>query len=220
MIGPATTKDKLLKLMSEKENLEIQINAYGNVLAENDNVGMHGPLVDSEGFPRNDIDIYKVRQARQQIICLQNNHKTLMKSIEELMHKLHAETRQEEQQNLTQQTSQLNINGSSSDNSEEMDATVNGLRPVVPIVKITHVDAGSPAERAGLRSQDRIAEFGSVNADNFNKQLSTIGSIVSHKRDQRIPLKVLRNNEILDIVLIPQRWSGNGLLGCNIVLSE
>lgn len=34
MIGPAITKDKLLKLMSEKENLEIQINAYGNVLAE------------------------------------------------------------------------------------------------------------------------------------------------------------------------------------------
>lgn len=30
---------------------------------------MHGPLVDAEDYPRNDIDVYAVRQARQKIIC-------------------------------------------------------------------------------------------------------------------------------------------------------
>ena len=36
-------------------------------------VGMDEPLVDSEGYPRNDIDVYRVRHARHRIICkLQN----------------------------------------------------------------------------------------------------------------------------------------------------
>ena len=32
-------------------------------------VGMDGPLVDTEGFPRADIDVYSVRHARHGIIC-------------------------------------------------------------------------------------------------------------------------------------------------------
>lgn len=32
-------------------------------------VGMHEPLVDAEGFPRADIDLYQVRTARHNIIC-------------------------------------------------------------------------------------------------------------------------------------------------------
>lgn len=30
---------------------------------------MHGHLVDAEGFPRSDIDVYAVRTARNRIIC-------------------------------------------------------------------------------------------------------------------------------------------------------
>lgn len=33
-------------------------------------VGMDEPLTDAEGFPRPDIDIYSVRHARHQIICM------------------------------------------------------------------------------------------------------------------------------------------------------
>uniref|UniRef100_A0A8C4TVS5 Nas2 N-terminal domain-containing protein n=1 Tax=Falco tinnunculus TaxID=100819 RepID=A0A8C4TVS5_FALTI len=32
-------------------------------------VGMHEPLVDAEGFPRADIDLYQVRTARHNVIC-------------------------------------------------------------------------------------------------------------------------------------------------------
>ena len=32
-------------------------------------VGMDGPLIDEEQFPRNDIDVYTVRHARHRIIC-------------------------------------------------------------------------------------------------------------------------------------------------------
>jgi len=41
-------------------------------------VGMDEPLIDVEGFPRADIDIYSVRHARHQIICMyfENNNIT------------------------------------------------------------------------------------------------------------------------------------------------
>lgn len=32
-------------------------------------VGMEDSLVDGNGFPRNDIDVYQVRHARHRIIC-------------------------------------------------------------------------------------------------------------------------------------------------------
>ena len=32
-------------------------------------VGMKGALIDTEGFPRADIDLYAVRMARNRIIC-------------------------------------------------------------------------------------------------------------------------------------------------------
>ncbi len=43
---------------------------------------MKGALVDREGFPRGDVDIYVVRTARQKVLCLQNDHKSLMKLLE------------------------------------------------------------------------------------------------------------------------------------------
>lgn len=36
---------------------------------QQDGVGMHGRLVDGEGYPRADIDVYAVRTARHRIIC-------------------------------------------------------------------------------------------------------------------------------------------------------
>ena len=52
-------------------------------------VGMNGPLIDSEGYPRNDIDIVKVRTARQKIICLMNDHKEIMKKISDALESIH-----------------------------------------------------------------------------------------------------------------------------------
>ena len=43
---------------------------------------MREPLVDNDGYPRNDIDVYQVRHARHQINTLQNDLKSLLKEIE------------------------------------------------------------------------------------------------------------------------------------------
>ena len=46
--------------MKQKDNLEEEIKALNQVL-ESQKVGMDDPLVDAEGFPRADIDVYQVR---------------------------------------------------------------------------------------------------------------------------------------------------------------
>ena len=45
--------------------------------------GVSGPLVDDEGFPRGDIDLYAVRQARNKYVCAQTDHMEVMKKIEQ-----------------------------------------------------------------------------------------------------------------------------------------
>lgn len=54
-------------------------------------VGMKDALVDKDGYPRQDIDVYQVRHARHKIICLQNDHNAIMKEIELGLHKLHSQ---------------------------------------------------------------------------------------------------------------------------------
>uniref|UniRef100_A0A034W716 26S proteasome non-ATPase regulatory subunit 9 n=2 Tax=Endopterygota TaxID=33392 RepID=A0A034W716_BACDO len=216
---PNPTKDLILKLMAEKEAMESKISDYGNILANNANVGMDGPLVDAEGFPRNDIDVYQVRQARQQIICLQNDYKALMKEIEKQMHKLHSEAAENPTQLLSTNTATLRLEDDSDVPNTSM-SSVSVEPPVKVIVKVNMISPGSPAEEAGLRVDDEILEFGTINSRNFQNNLTQIGDLVRHMQNKRVPLKVLRMGQQLDMILIPKTWSGRGLLGCNIILAD
>ncbi|XP_039960650.1 26S proteasome non-ATPase regulatory subunit 9 isoform X2 [Bactrocera neohumeralis] len=214
---PNPTKDLILKLMAEKEAMESKISDYGNIL--NANVGMDGPLVDAEGFPRNDIDVYQVRQARQQIICLQNDYKSLMKEIEKQMHKLHSEAAESQTQLLSTNTATLRLEDDNEvPNTSMSSASVEPPKKV--IVKINMISPGSPAEEAGLRVDDEILEFGTINSRNFQNNLTQIGDLVRHMQNKRVPLNVLRMGQHLDMILIPKSWSGRGLLGCNIILAD
>lgn len=94
MVIPSTSrKEQVLKLIERKDDIERKINDYGYLLAANGNVGMTESLVDDFGFPRNDIDVYQVREARHHIICLQNDLKTLLKEIEQGLTEVHAEAK-------------------------------------------------------------------------------------------------------------------------------
>uniref|UniRef100_A0A1A9WVH5 Nas2 N-terminal domain-containing protein n=1 Tax=Glossina brevipalpis TaxID=37001 RepID=A0A1A9WVH5_9MUSC len=217
--NPNPTKEKLMQLMANKDKLEAKINGFGQIL--NANIGMHGPLVDSEGYPRNDIDVHQVRQARQQIICLQNDHKTLMKEIEKLLHQLHTGSKNsDERHQQQQQQQQQDTNNESNDDTQEDHETSISEIDFKIIAKVNHVSAGSPAEKAGLRIGDHIARFGTITSSNFNGELQTIASLVKHMQNQRIPLRVVRNGIVLDMTLIPESWSGRGLLGCNIIITN
>ncbi|XP_059485239.1 26S proteasome non-ATPase regulatory subunit 9 [Neocloeon triangulifer] len=88
-----SARNAVLQLMKQKEAIEAEIKCFHDILRTNGNVGMHGTLVDGEDFPRNDIDVYQVRHARNKIIRLQNDHKAVMKEIEAGLHNFHSEVK-------------------------------------------------------------------------------------------------------------------------------
>lgn len=69
------------QLLSRKDALERRIKC---IVSELDGlrVGINGRLLDAEGYPRNDIDLYHVRELRNEHAHLQTDHQALMKEIE------------------------------------------------------------------------------------------------------------------------------------------
>ena len=61
-----TLKDELKALYTNRENIEKEIEQHTQALPPR--VGLDGLLVDSEGFPRADVDVHAVRSHRQKII--------------------------------------------------------------------------------------------------------------------------------------------------------
>ncbi|CAE7413334.1 unnamed protein product [Symbiodinium necroappetens] len=76
--------EEFRKLDQEKNRLEAEIKTLYDYLTEDGMPGVSGPLVDEEGFPRGDIDLYAVRQARNKYVCAQTDHTEVMKKIEQV----------------------------------------------------------------------------------------------------------------------------------------
>nr|XP_033811918.1 26S proteasome non-ATPase regulatory subunit 9 [Geotrypetes seraphini] len=197
----AVTVSDVQKLMKKKDELEAQIKAYYDVLEDQKGVGMDGPLVDIEGYPRADIDLYQVRTARHSIVCLQNDHKSIMKEIEEALHQLHAREKEKREKDEAEARAEAKTW------AENLPSA---------FAKVDAVIAGSPASMSGLQIGDEIIEFGSVNTSNF-QTLQNIATVVQHSEGKSLSVTVIRDGKKLHLGLMPQRWSGKGLLGCNIV---
>ncbi|TRY79038.1 hypothetical protein DNTS_011025 [Danionella cerebrum] len=196
--GSSVSEDSVRLLMKRKDDIEDQIKACYEIL-QTAGVGMDAPLVDGEGFPRADVDLYQIRTARHSISCLQNDHKALMIEIEEALHQLHASVRVKQEKDGVKQA-------------------LGDQRASTPsaFASVETVTLGSPASKAGLRVGDQILEFGSVNTQNF-RNLQDIASVVQHSEGKSVRVGVFRNGEEVHLNLTPQQWSGRGLLGCNIV---
>jgi 26S proteasome regulatory subunit N4 len=78
--SPDSPAERARALMERKDALEAELEAQGSILKVN-NTDMRQPLVDSEGFPRNDLDVWAVRHARVRIIELRNDLAALMDEI-------------------------------------------------------------------------------------------------------------------------------------------
>lgn len=200
------TMDDVKNLVKKKEEIEEQIKAYYDVL-EDQGVGVAGPLVDAEGYPRADVNLYQIRTARHNISCLQNDHKAIMVEIEEALHKLHAREKAKREQDEAEA-------------QEEAEALEEAMEQQVtlpsPFARVEAVTQGSPACAAGLRVGDEVIEFGSVNSENF-QNLQNIATVVQHSEGKPLRVTVIRDGQKTPMSLTPQRWSGRGLLGCNIV---
>ncbi|XP_041095861.1 26S proteasome non-ATPase regulatory subunit 9-like [Polyodon spathula] len=197
----AITIEDVQNLVKKKDEIEEQIKAYYDVLEDEKGVGMTGPLVDAEGFPRGDIDVYQVRSARHNVACLQNDHKEIMQQIEEALYRLHAYEREKREKDETQAKAE----------ALEQDPPLPR-----PFAKVDAVTPGSPASMSGLQVGDEIFEFGTVNSQNF-QNLQNIASVLQHSEGKPLSIAVIRSGKKVHLGLTPQRWSGRGLLGCNIL---
>ncbi|XP_027709346.1 26S proteasome non-ATPase regulatory subunit 9 [Vombatus ursinus] len=202
--APVTISD-VQELVRRKDEIEAQIKAYYEVLEDQKGVGMNEPLVDVEGYPRADVDVYQVRTARHNIICLQNDHKALMKQVEEALHQLHASGKEKQARDAAEAQNEALSQGQGLSHS-----------PPQPFAKVNSISPGSPASNSGLQVDDEIVEFGSVNAHNF-QNLQNIGTVVQHSEGHPLNVVVFRRGERLQLRLVPMRWAGKGLLGCNII---
>lgn len=81
MLPPRETPaDEVRALMARKENIEAELDAQLSILKANSST-LNSPLLDPEGFPRSDIDVWAVRHARVRIIELRNDLSALMDTI-------------------------------------------------------------------------------------------------------------------------------------------
>ena len=199
------TRQDALKANEEKIRIETEISNWKSVLDSEGNVGMDGKLVDQDGYPRNDIDVAKVRLARQKIICLSNDHKAIMTKIEEILISLHAQ-----QANNAEEAESSSV-GTSGSGVHAMDQDL-----PEPFAKVEFVNIGSPAQDAGMKSGDLVVEFGTQNNSNF-KSLMDIGQLVTNSQNKNVRIKLIRNHQLITLTLVPKLWSGKGLLGCKMV---
>uniref|UniRef100_A0A8B9CCM4 26S proteasome non-ATPase regulatory subunit 9 n=1 Tax=Anser brachyrhynchus TaxID=132585 RepID=A0A8B9CCM4_9AVES len=132
---------------------------------------------------------------------LQNDHKALMKQVEEALHQLHA---REKEKQAKDQAEALAEAQSQSQSLPQAFARVNAVTPE------------SPASVSGLQVDDEIVEFGSVNVHNF-QNLQNIATVVQHSEGRPLSVTVIRNGKKVHLGLTPKRWAGKGLLGCNII---
>ncbi|XP_054851701.1 26S proteasome non-ATPase regulatory subunit 9 [Eublepharis macularius] len=200
-VSKAVTVSDVQQLLKKKDEIEAQIKAYYEVLEDQRGIGMNEPLVDVEGYPRADVDIYQVRTARHNIACLQNDHKALMREVEQALHQLHAREKEKREK----------------DEAEARAEARNRSQALpLPFARVSAITPGSPASMSGLQVDDEIVEFGSVNTHNF-QSLQNIATVVQHSEGKPLSVAVIRGGERMRLGLTPKRWTGKGLLGCNIV---
>ncbi|CEM04173.1 unnamed protein product [Vitrella brassicaformis CCMP3155] len=194
----------LQQLIKDRDAMESEMEALTAYLTAPGMPGVRGNLLDAEGFPRADLDIVPIRQARHKLACLQTDHAELMKKIEAGLHDLHA-----------QGAVRVPRGPGSSSSSSGPSSRANGVghRPAFAVVD--EVSAGSPSEAAGLQINDRIVAFGDVDAstpDGFK----SIARVVQENVGRNVNVVVRREAREMALSLRPQTWSGRGLLGCHL----
>ncbi|KAF1773533.1 PDZ domain [Phytophthora cactorum] len=196
-----------------KQVIEAEIEAVVAELTSGNNPGLNGPLVDAEGFPRADIDVYRVRQLRHTLALKQTDHQTTMKKIEALLPRVfeaRSVGKQQEAKTATA-TTEPQVN----DVAERMLKLESEWKQRLSEVKPEERDLlpFAVVENSGLEAQDRVLRFGTADASN-HRELAAVRDIVQRNIGSGIRVVVRRQSEILALELTPQTWRGPGVLGC------
>mmetsp|Transcript_10439 Transcript_10439/g.29724 ORF Transcript_10439/g.29724 Transcript_10439/m.29724 type:complete len:218 (+) Transcript_10439:120-773(+) len=204
------------KLEIERDNLEVEISGLYEYLTQDGMPGVSGSLVDAEGFPRADLDLYAIRKARHRLACAQTDHKEVMKSIEAALVAIHAGSRVSVPRAQPAAPARAAV-----DEDGAVAAPVS--MPPVPWAVIDEIAEGSPAQEAGLELGDLLCRFGDIDrhdTGDVSACKAAIAQLVPRSVGQPLDVMVLRGNPPMrvELTLTPKRWRGNGLLGCHLTM--
>ena len=172
--------------MSQKENVEAELDAQFSILKAN-NSDMTTPLVDQDGFPRADMDLYAVRHARRRIHELRNDLRDVMNEIEKALQVVY------DPSTPVGEPSPGVSAAAVAQHAEAEDA-----EPLSAFARVDGVAPGSPAAEAvrshhipiredsnvvvlqSLRREDLILKFGSLTRSSFAaNSLQPLSDLVS-----------------------------------------
>ncbi|OCH91211.1 hypothetical protein OBBRIDRAFT_792490 [Obba rivulosa] len=199
-----TPADQVRALMARKEAIEAELDAQSSILEANDST-METPLLDADGFPRSDIDVWAVRHARVRIIELRNDLAAVMDRIMVGLQNVYDPSVAAAAEPTEMPQSNISVSPPSA---------------LLPFAKVDGVAPGSPAAAAGLLREDLVLSFGVLTRSSFgSSSLQPLAEYVATQENREILVRVLRGaNETVSLTFIPRRnWGGRGLLGCHIV---
>ncbi|EOY29553.1 26S proteasome regulatory subunit, putative isoform 3 [Theobroma cacao] len=211
MVG-ANLKSETMKLMEKRSGMEAEMNAIIEQLCQPGGPGLSGNLVDSEGFPRADIDIPVVRAQRNRLAELKNDHKEITEKISVNIQVLHSSR-------LTSTPKDSVVSASASASLENLvlrdSLSANDVDMIssVPFAMVDEIADASPAAEDGLQLGDQIVKFGNVKAgDNLLQRLASEAQV---NQGHPIPVIIMRQGALVNLAVTPRTWQGRGLLGCH-----
>ena len=241
-------KGKIKALSDEKAVAEADLSAALAYL-DTSPVGLHGRLVDDVGFPRDEVDHYAVRRARNTVDCRKRDLRGMTEQLHELI--LQAFPADAAATAASDAASTNKVPKPKPAGEAPTASPASTAPPAKPAPKavaptpttaaqhtalftVSSVQPRSPSADAGLKEGDIIVSFGTVNT----ADVQAVAQCVRAGEGNAIPVSVLRDpppaqdalhlhtapaqgtgaqgqpKELVSLTLVPQRWAGNGLLGC------
>ncbi|KAL8425706.1 hypothetical protein Efla_003084 [Eimeria flavescens] len=242
--GSSNLATEVERAFQERERIVEQMEALASFLNSEGMPGLRGPLVDKDGFPRADIDVYSVREARHRLACLQTDYREAQRRVEQLLLRLHAKSANlDDTASAPRRTTRAQVGEAETNVEPPPLLEVEG--PAFAVVDVLQPE--SPSTLAGLVCGDRILRLGSLRlastlstreaaassvqngagqSGDENRGSSSITSVnelfrqlpgeVERHKDMRMPVVVRRGNLIISLWLTPRLWTGRGLLGCHL----
>ncbi|KAL0735035.1 hypothetical protein Bca4012_011245 [Brassica carinata] len=219
-MGGANLKAETMALMDKRGSMETEMNSIVERLCNPGGPGLSGNLVDSEGFPREDIDIPAVRAQRRRLAELRNEHSEITDKIDVNIQILHS----------VRPTSRVSSTKDSGPEERSLSGEVASLSGIsvasramdvdsvtsIPFAMVDEITESSPAAEDGLQLGDQVVKFGNVEGgDNL---LQRLAAEVQASQGRAVSVGVIRQGAKLDLSVTPRVWHGRGLLGCHFRL--
>ncbi|KAJ0266836.1 PDZ domain-containing protein [Hirschfeldia incana] len=222
-MGGANLKAETMALMDKRAAMETEMNSIVERLCNPGGPGLSGNLVDSEGFPREDIDIPAVRAQRRRLAELRNEHSEITDKIDvniQILHSARPTSRAKdsgpEERSLSGEVTSLTASMQTSGFTVTSRAMDVDSVTSIPFAMVDEITESSPAAEDGLQLGDQVVKFGSVEGgDNL---LQRLAAEAQASQGRAVSVGVIRQGAKLDLAVTPRVWQGRGLLGCHFRL--